>query len=162
MKLGEQAASAGDPRDPHRRASLTWPGCGRDSRGRVTELYGHESAGKTTLALHVIAEPKSRAGGGVRGLRAWLDPLYASRIGVKTTTSSSASLTPAAGCSRSSRSWCAQVRRRHRHRLVAAWCQSEIERDGRRPLGAAGSAHVTGAAQAHRRDLRSRTARSSS
>ena len=59
-------------------------GIGGIPRGRVTEIYGPESAGKTTLALHVIAEAQK-----VGGVAAFvdaehaLDPLYASRIGVR-------------------------------------------------------------------------------
>src|SRR4030088_3620158 len=86
MKLGEQAALRGEitaistgalPLD----IAL---GVGGIPRGRVTELYGPESAGKTTLALHVIAEAQ-KAGGVAAFVDAEhaLDPLYASRIGVK-------------------------------------------------------------------------------
>src|SRR5947207_2159945 len=59
-------------------------GVGGIPRGRVTEIYGPESAGKTTLALHVIAEAQ-KAGGVAAFVDAEhaLDPLYASRIGVK-------------------------------------------------------------------------------
>src|SRR5437016_1527257 len=59
-------------------------GIGGIPRGRVTELYGPESAGKTTLALDVIAEAQ-KAGGVAAFVDAEhaLDPLYASRIGVK-------------------------------------------------------------------------------
>jgi recombination protein RecA len=52
-------------------------------RGRVVEIYGPESAGKTTVALHVIAEAQKQ--GGVAAFvdaEHALDPLYASRIGV--------------------------------------------------------------------------------
>src|SRR5216117_3644022 len=59
-------------------------GVGGVPRGRVTEIYGPESAGKTTLALHVIAEAQKL--GGVAAFvdaEHALDPLYASRIGVK-------------------------------------------------------------------------------
>src|SRR6202790_2676833 len=59
-------------------------GIGGIPRGRITELYGPESAGKTTLALHVIAEAQKQ--GGVAAFvdaEHALDPLYASRIGVK-------------------------------------------------------------------------------
>ena len=86
MKLGEQAALRGEitvistgalPLD----LAL---GVGGIPRGRVTELYGPESAGKTTLALHVIAEAQ-KAGGVAAFVDAEhaLDPLYAARIGVK-------------------------------------------------------------------------------
>ncbi|MBU1017651.1 recombinase RecA [Patescibacteria group bacterium] len=52
-------------------------------RGRVTEIYGPESSGKTTLALHVIAEAQ-KAGGSAAFVDAEhaLDPEYAKRIGV--------------------------------------------------------------------------------
>lgn len=52
-------------------------------RGRVTEIYGPESSGKTTLALHVIAEAQKR-GGQVAFVDAEhaLDPIYAEKIGV--------------------------------------------------------------------------------
>src|SRR5207248_1299693 len=51
--------------------------------GRVTEIYGHESGGKTTLALHVVAEAQ-RMGGTAAYIDAEhaLDPLYAARLGV--------------------------------------------------------------------------------
>ncbi len=52
-------------------------------RGRVTEIYGPEGAGKTTLALHVVAEAQ-RDGGVVAfvDMEHALDPAYARRIGV--------------------------------------------------------------------------------
>src|SRR3979411_3088680 len=59
-------------------------GVGGIPRGRVTELYGPESAGKTTLALHIIAEAQKQ--GGIAAFvdaEHALDPIYASRIGVK-------------------------------------------------------------------------------
>ncbi len=58
-------------------------GVGGIPRGRVTEIYGHESGGKTTLALHVVAEAQ-RMGGMAAYIDAEhaLDPLYAARLGV--------------------------------------------------------------------------------
>ena len=58
-------------------------GIGGIPRGRITEIYGPESSGKTTLALHVIAEAQ-RMGGMAAYIDAEhaLDPLYASRLGV--------------------------------------------------------------------------------
>ncbi len=52
-------------------------------RGRVTEIYGPESSGKTTVALHVVAEAQ-RAGGTAAFIDAEhaLDPEYAGRLGV--------------------------------------------------------------------------------
>ncbi|OQX10318.1 MAG: recombinase RecA [Desulfobulbaceae bacterium A2] len=58
-------------------------GVGGLPRGRVTEIYGPESSGKTTLALHVIAEAQ-KAGGAAAFIDAEhaLDISYASRLGV--------------------------------------------------------------------------------
>lgn len=58
-------------------------GVGGLPRGRVTEIFGPESSGKTTLALHVIAEAQ-RTGGMAAYIDAEhaLDPLYAARLGV--------------------------------------------------------------------------------
>src|SRR5476651_822615 len=86
MKLGEQAALRGEIMVIPTGALLLdlALGVGGIPRGRVTELYGPESAGKTTLALHVIAEAQKL--GGVAAFvdaEHALDPLYAARIGVK-------------------------------------------------------------------------------
>ncbi|WP_317259082.1 recombinase RecA [Paenibacillus sp. J5C2022] len=58
-------------------------GIGGFPRGRVIEVYGPESSGKTTVALHAIAEVQ-RAGGQAAFIDAEhaLDPLYASKLGV--------------------------------------------------------------------------------
>jgi len=60
-------------------------GIGGIPRGRVTEIYGPESSGKTTLALHVIAEAQ-RLGGTAAFIDAEhaLDPVYAKNLGVNT------------------------------------------------------------------------------
>jgi recombination protein RecA len=60
-------------------------GVGGIPRGRICEIYGPESSGKTTLTLHIIAEAQKR--GGVAAFidaEHALDPQYASRIGVNT------------------------------------------------------------------------------
>jgi recombination protein RecA len=60
-------------------------GVGGLPRGRVTEIYGPESSGKTTLALHVVAEAQR-----LNGIAAFidaehaLDPVYAKKLGVNT------------------------------------------------------------------------------
>lgn len=62
-------------------------GVGGIPRGRITEIYGAESSGKTTLCLHVIAESQKR--GGVCAfvdMEHALDPTYAARIGVNLET----------------------------------------------------------------------------
>ncbi|MBM4428905.1 MAG: recombinase RecA [Chloroflexi bacterium] len=58
-------------------------GIGGVPRGRITEIYGPESSGKTTLALHIIAEAQ-RAGGVAAfvDVEHALDPSYAARCGV--------------------------------------------------------------------------------
>ena len=58
-------------------------GIGGLPRGRIVECYGHESSGKTTLALHVVANAQ-RAGGTAAFIDAEhaLDPSYARKIGV--------------------------------------------------------------------------------
>lgn len=60
-------------------------GVGGIPKGRVTEIYGPESSGKTTLALHVVAEAQ-RAGGTAAFIDAEhaLDTSYAERLGVDT------------------------------------------------------------------------------
>ena len=61
-------------------------GVGGIPRGRITEIYGPESSGKTTLALHCVAEAQK-----LGGLAAFvdaehaLDPTYAKKLGVDTT-----------------------------------------------------------------------------
>ena len=58
-------------------------GVGGLPRGRIVECYGHESSGKTTLALHVVANAQ-KAGGVAAFIDAEhaLDPQYAKKIGV--------------------------------------------------------------------------------
>ncbi len=59
-------------------------GTGGFARGRICEIYGPESSGKTTLALHAIAE--AQAAGGVAAFidaEHALDPIYARKLGVR-------------------------------------------------------------------------------
>ncbi|MGQ0600927.1 MAG: recombinase RecA [Anaerolineales bacterium] len=58
-------------------------GVGGVPRGRVSEIYGPESSGKTTICLHIVAEAQKR--GGVCGyidMEHALDPVYAAKLGV--------------------------------------------------------------------------------
>jgi len=58
-------------------------GVGGVPRGRVIEIFGQESSGKTTLALHILAEAQKRKGvGAFVDAEHALDPDYAKRIGV--------------------------------------------------------------------------------
>ena len=60
-------------------------GIGGVPRGRIIEIYGPESSGKTTLALHIVAESQ-KLGGTAAFVDAEhaLDPVYAKNLGVKT------------------------------------------------------------------------------
>ena len=60
-------------------------GIGGVPKGRIIEIYGPESSGKTTLALHILAEAQKR-GGEVAFVDAEhaLDPVYAAALGVDT------------------------------------------------------------------------------
>src|SRR5262245_26117363 len=58
-------------------------GVGGLPRGRVIEVYGPESSGKTTLALHVIAEAQKNGGtAAFVDAEHALDPVYAKKLGV--------------------------------------------------------------------------------
>ncbi len=58
-------------------------GIGGVPRGRVVEIYGPESSGKTTLALHVIAEAQKTGGmAAIIDAEHALDPIYAGKLGV--------------------------------------------------------------------------------
>ena len=84
MKLGDQGAHLNIEAIPTGSLSLDLAlGIGGMPRGRVIEIYGPESGGKTTVALHVIAEVQRR--GGIAGFidaEHALDPSYAKSIGV--------------------------------------------------------------------------------
>jgi recombination protein RecA len=84
MKLGEAAANLQIEVIPTGSISLDVAlGVGGLPRGRVVEIYGPESSGKTTLTLHVIAEAQKN--GGVAAfidVEHALDPAYARNLGV--------------------------------------------------------------------------------
>lgn len=85
MKLGERPKVNVDA-IPSGSIGLDWAlGVGGFPRGRVIEIFGPESSGKTTLALHTVAEAQ-KSGGVAAFIDAEhaLDPEYARRIGVKT------------------------------------------------------------------------------
>ena len=83
MRLGSQEAEL-VPAIPSGALSLDIAlGVGGLPRGRVTEIYGPESSGKTTLALHVIAEAQKRGGqAAFIDAEHALDTSYAERLGV--------------------------------------------------------------------------------
>jgi recombination protein RecA len=83
MKLGEAHATTTVETTPTGALSLDLALGGGIPRGRVVEIYGPESSGKTTLTLHAIAQVQ-KAGGTAAFIDAEhaLDPAYAKRIGV--------------------------------------------------------------------------------
>lgn len=84
MTLGERPKTGVDA-IPSGSLGLDWAlGIGGYPRGRIVEIYGPESSGKTTLTLHAIAEAQKK--GGICAFidaEHALDPEYAKRIGVK-------------------------------------------------------------------------------
>ena len=84
MKLGDQSANMGIDVVPTGSLSLDLAlGLGGMPRGRIIEIYGPESSGRTTVALHVVAEVQKM--GGIAGFidaEHALDPTYAAHIGV--------------------------------------------------------------------------------
>ncbi|MBY0759384.1 recombinase RecA [Sellimonas caecigallum] len=84
MKLGDPKAQVAVETVPTGSLSLDLAlGLGGVPRGRIVEIYGPESSGKTTVALHMIAEVQKR--GGIAGFidaEHALDPVYAKNIGV--------------------------------------------------------------------------------
>ncbi len=84
MKLGEQAGNTDIEVIPSGCLSLDLAlGIGGFPRGRMIEIYGPESSGKTTVALHAVAEAQ-KAGGIAAFVDAEhaLDPVYAKKLGV--------------------------------------------------------------------------------
>ncbi|HIT60302.1 MAG TPA: recombinase RecA [Candidatus Fimousia stercorigallinarum] len=84
MKLGESGANMNIETIPTGSLSLDIAlGIGGVPRGRIIEIYGPESSGKTTVALHMIAEAQKRDGiAGFIDAEHALDPVYAKNIGV--------------------------------------------------------------------------------
>lgn len=84
MKLGDSGANMNIETVPTGSLSLDIAlGLGGVPKGRIVEVYGPESSGKTTVALHMVAEVQKR--GGIAGFidaEHALDPVYARNIGV--------------------------------------------------------------------------------
>jgi recombination protein RecA len=84
MKLGDAGAGMNVETVPTGSLSLDIAlGLGGIPKGRIVEVYGPESSGKTTVALHMVAQMQKR--GGIAGFidaEHALDPAYAKKIGV--------------------------------------------------------------------------------
>ena len=85
MKLGQQTAMDIESISTGSLSLDLALGIGGLPKGRVVEIYGPESSGKTTLALQVVAEAQ-KAGGicGFIDAEHALDPVYAKKLGVDT------------------------------------------------------------------------------
>ena len=83
MRLGESRALNVEAISTGSLALDMATGIGGLPKGRIVEIYGPESSGKTTLALHVVAEAQ-KAGGDAASVDAEhaLDPVYAAKLGV--------------------------------------------------------------------------------
>ena len=141
-------------------------GCGGFPRGRVVEIYGPESSGKTTLALSAIAEAQRRG-----GVCAFIDAEHA--LDVSYAKQAGRAHRRSAGVAAGQRRAGAGDRRhagalgRHRHRRGrlggGAGAQGrDRRRDGRSARRSAGALDVPGAAQADRYDQQVATPWSSS
>ena len=87
MKLGQRAAVEIETISTGSLGLDIALGVGGLPRGRVVEIYGPESSGKTTLTLHVIAECQKN--GGIAAFidtEHALDPSYAAKLGVDSTS----------------------------------------------------------------------------
>ena len=141
-------------------------GVGGLPRGRVVEIFGPESSGKTTLTLHAIAEAQ-RLGGICAFIDAEhaLDPPYARRLGVRARGALRLAARQRRAGARDRRPAHALGRDRSHRRRLGRGADAEggdRGRHGRRAHGPAGAPHEPGAAQAHRGRATSRTRRSSS
>lgn len=83
MKLGDSQVSSVDAIPTGSMTLDMALGVGGMPRGRIIEIYGPESSGKTTVALHVVAEAQKRGGeAAFIDAEHALDPVYAEKLGV--------------------------------------------------------------------------------
>jgi hypothetical protein len=122
-------------------------GIGGFPRGRVVEIYGPESSGKTSLALHAIANAQ-KAGGiaAIIDAEHALDPDYAKKLGVDTDALLVSQPDTGEQALEIDPLW---RDRHHRHRLRrrAGAARGDRGRDGGQPCRSTGPAHVPGPAQ---------------
>jgi len=136
-------------------------GIGGLPRGRIIEIYGPECSGKTTLALHAIAEAQKSGGvGAFIDAEHALDPIYARKLGVdlddlliSQPDTGEQALEIADTLVRSGAVDVLVI-----DSVAALVPRAETRgRDGRQPAGPPGAPDEPGAAQAHRLDLANRT-----
>ena len=159
MRLGQKGAIAADRRrSPTGAISIDYAlGVGGVPRGRVIEIFGPESSGKTTLALQVIAEAQ-KLGGMAAFVDAEhaLDAAYAQKLGVDLDNLLVSQPDNGEQALEIVEVLDPLERRRRRRRRLGGRARAagrNRRRDGRSADGPAGAADVAGAAQAHRRRL---------
>lgn len=106
-------------------------GVGGLPRGRVVEIYGPESSGKTTVALHVVAEAQKM--GGVAAFidaEHALDPVYARKLGVDVDQLYVSQPDTGEQARKSVRRWCVPAR-------SISWSSTRLQRWCRRPKSTA-------------------------
>ena len=153
MKLGDESAQMNIDAISSGSISLDIAtGIGGVPKGRIVEIYGPESSGKTTLTLHMIAEAQ-KAGGKAAFIDAEhaLDPVYARNLGVDVGMYCwCPSRIPASRHWKSAICWCAAARMDVVvvDSVAALVPKAEIRRrDGRQPCRSAGKTDVAGFAQ---------------
>ena len=164
MKMNDARSRCRSARSrPGRSRSTSLSGIGGLPRGRIVEIFGPESSGKTTLVYHVIAEAQRR--GGICAFidaEHAMDPHYAKNIGVEHRRPARLPARHGRAGARDHRAADPLRRPRRRRRRLGRGADPEggdRGRDGRQPRRPAGPADVAGAAQArrhaqpHRHDL---------
>ena len=159
MKLGDNTAMQVDAISTGSLGLDLALGVGGVPRGRIIEVFGPESSGKTTLALHILAEAQKK-GGEVAfiDVEHALDPAYASALGVnidELLVSQPDTGEQAHGDLRGAGAF--RCHRRHRRGLRGRYGAPRRDRgrDGRQPRRPAGPSDESGHAQAdqrHRQD----------
>jgi recombination protein RecA len=109
MRMGDRPSDAIDA-IPTVRWRSTWRWNRRLPRGRVVEVYGPESSGKTTLTLQVVAQAQSSVAHARSHAEHALDPGYAEKLGVTSMTCWFPSRIPANRRWKSPTCWCARLR----------------------------------------------------
>ena len=142
MKLGDNTAMQVDAISTGSLGLDMALGVGGVPRGRIIEVYGPESSGKTTLALHILAEAQKK-GGDVAfiDVEHALDPVYAEALGVDINNL----LVSQPDTGEQAMEICEALGGSH-----GAPCRDR-GRDGRQPCGPAGPSDEPGHAQAHQR-----------
>ena len=145
MKLGDSSSHMQVEAVPTGCLSLDIAlGVGGVPKGRIVEIYGPESSGKTTVALHMVAEVQKR--GGIAGFidaEHALDPVYAKNIGVDIDNLYISQRAGSGDYRDHGALWCCGYRDRGLCCSIGSQGRDR-RRYGRQPCGPAGTSDVTG------------------